>query len=193
MTKLPYHLVTPSPFRLYRRATELPDFWDSQNLTSSGKPCVRPLKKLPYKVYIFLVFCESKKYFKGTLFSLKMQYLNKQGQQASSKILKHPDEVITRWRSYTIWRTVNLMLLCFYSHVSILFNLILSCFSSHATELLISCHYNLTLYPTLTLKTTGLKYLYDVLRRGWRPWEPGSRMCRMTASSQEQRITVFSE
>ncbi len=30
----------------------------------------------------FLVFHESKKYFKGTLFSLKMQYLNKQGQQA---------------------------------------------------------------------------------------------------------------
>jgi hypothetical protein len=44
----------------------------------------------------FLVFYKSKKYFKGTLFSLKMQYLNKQGQQASSKILKHPDEVITR-------------------------------------------------------------------------------------------------
>jgi hypothetical protein len=44
----------------------------------------------------FLVFYESKKYFKGTFFSLKMQYLNKQGQQASSKILKHPDEVITR-------------------------------------------------------------------------------------------------
>ncbi len=35
--------------------------------------------------YIFLVFYESKKYFKGTLFSLKMRYLNKQGQQASSK------------------------------------------------------------------------------------------------------------
>jgi hypothetical protein len=33
-----------------------------------------------------------------------MQFLNKQGQQASSKILEHPDEVITRWRSYTIWR-----------------------------------------------------------------------------------------
>jgi hypothetical protein len=31
-----------------------PFFGDSQNLTSSGKPCVRPLKKLPYKVYIFL-------------------------------------------------------------------------------------------------------------------------------------------
>jgi hypothetical protein len=46
-------------------------------------------------MYIFLVFCESKQYFKGTLFSLKMQYLNKQGQQASSKFLKHPDEVIT--------------------------------------------------------------------------------------------------
>ncbi len=73
-----------------------PLFRDSQNLTSSGKPCVRPLKKLPYKVYIFLVFYESKKYFKGTLFSLKMRYLNKQGQQASSKSWKHPDEVITR-------------------------------------------------------------------------------------------------
>jgi hypothetical protein len=30
------------------------------------------LKKLPDKVYIFKVFYESKKYFKGTLFSLKM-------------------------------------------------------------------------------------------------------------------------
>jgi hypothetical protein len=49
-----------------------PLFGDFQNLTSSGKPCVRPLKKLPYKVYIFLVFYESKKYFKGTLFSLKI-------------------------------------------------------------------------------------------------------------------------
>ncbi len=44
-----------------------PLFGDSQTLTSSGKPCVRPLKKLPYKVYIFLVFYESKKYFKGTV------------------------------------------------------------------------------------------------------------------------------
>jgi hypothetical protein len=51
-------------------------------------------------VYFFIILW-IKKYFKGTLFSLKMQYLNKQGQQAS---LKHPDEVITRWRSYTIWR-----------------------------------------------------------------------------------------
>jgi hypothetical protein len=73
-----------------------PLFGDSQNLTSSEKLCARPLKKLLYKVYIFLVFYESKKYFKGTLFSLKMQYLNKQGQQASSKNWKHPDEVITR-------------------------------------------------------------------------------------------------
>jgi hypothetical protein len=45
---------------------------------------------------VFLVFYESKKYLKGTLFSLKIQYLNKQVQQASSKILKHPDEVLTR-------------------------------------------------------------------------------------------------
>jgi hypothetical protein len=54
------------------------------------------IKKITLKDYIFLVFYESKKYFKETLFSLKMQYLNKEGQQASSKILKHPDEVITR-------------------------------------------------------------------------------------------------
>jgi hypothetical protein len=50
-------------------------------------------------VYFFCIYV-SKKYFKGTLFSLKMQYLLnkqlKQGQQASSKILKHPDGVITR-------------------------------------------------------------------------------------------------
>jgi hypothetical protein len=71
-------------------------FGDSQNLTSSGKPCVRPFKKLPYKVYIFLAFYKYKKYFKGTLFPLKMRYLNKQGQQASLKNWKHPDEVITR-------------------------------------------------------------------------------------------------
>jgi hypothetical protein len=49
-----------------------PIFGDFQNLTSSGKPCVRPLEKLPDKVYIFKVFYESKTYFKGTLFSLKM-------------------------------------------------------------------------------------------------------------------------
>jgi hypothetical protein len=49
---------------------------------------VRPLKQLN-----FSVFYESKKYLKGTLFSLQMQYLNKQGQQASSKIFKHPDKV----------------------------------------------------------------------------------------------------
>ena len=56
--------------------------------------------------YIFFAFYESKKHFKakGTFFSLKMRYLNKQGQQASLKNWKHPDEVITRWRSYTIWR-----------------------------------------------------------------------------------------
>jgi hypothetical protein len=30
-------------------------FGDSQNLTSSGKPCVRPVKKMPYKVYIFCI------------------------------------------------------------------------------------------------------------------------------------------
>jgi hypothetical protein len=34
-----------------------PIFGDFQNLTSSGKPCVRPLKKLPDKLYIFKVFC----------------------------------------------------------------------------------------------------------------------------------------
>jgi hypothetical protein len=45
-----------------------PIFGDFHNLTSSGKPCVRPLKKLSDKVYIFKVFYESKKYFKGTLF-----------------------------------------------------------------------------------------------------------------------------
>jgi hypothetical protein len=49
-----------------------PLFGDSHNLTSPGKPCVRPLKKMPYKVYIFLAFYESKKYFKETLFPLKM-------------------------------------------------------------------------------------------------------------------------
>jgi hypothetical protein len=54
------------------------------------------IEKITLKQYIFFVFYESKKYFKGSLFSLKMQYLNKEGQQASSKILKHPDEVITR-------------------------------------------------------------------------------------------------
>ncbi len=104
VTKLPYHLVTPSHFRLYRRVTELLDFWDTKNLTSSGKPCFRPLKKYLIKCIFLLVFYESNKYLKGTLFSLKMQYLNKQGQQASSKIFKHLDEVIARWRSYTIWR-----------------------------------------------------------------------------------------
>ncbi len=37
-----------------------PIFGDSQNLTSSGKPCVRPLKKLPDKVYIFKYFMNLK-------------------------------------------------------------------------------------------------------------------------------------
>jgi hypothetical protein len=54
------------------------------------------IEKITLLSVYFFVFYESKKCFKGTLFSLKMQYLNKQGQQASSKILEHPDEVITR-------------------------------------------------------------------------------------------------
>jgi len=45
-----------------------PLFGDFQNLTSSGKPCVRPLKKLPYKMLIFLVFYESKKFLRGPCF-----------------------------------------------------------------------------------------------------------------------------
>ncbi len=68
VTKLPYHLVAPSPFQLYRRVTELPDFWDSQNLTLSEKPCVRPLKKLPYKVFIFLYFMNQKNILRGPCF-----------------------------------------------------------------------------------------------------------------------------
>ncbi len=63
------------------------------------------------KIALLSVFFKSilwiKKYFKVTLFALKMRYLNKQGQQASWKISKHPGEVITRWRSYTIWRYLN--------------------------------------------------------------------------------------
>ncbi len=54
------------------------------------------IEKITLLSVYFLVFYESIKYLKGTLFSLKMQYLNKQGQQASSTISKHPDEVITR-------------------------------------------------------------------------------------------------
>ena len=54
------------------------------------------IEQIALQSVYFLVFYESKKYFKGTLFSFKMQYLNKQGQQASSKSWKHPDEVITR-------------------------------------------------------------------------------------------------
>jgi hypothetical protein len=54
------------------------------------------LEKVTLLSVYFLIFYESKKYLRGTLFSLKLQYLNNQGQQASSKILKHPDEVITR-------------------------------------------------------------------------------------------------
>jgi hypothetical protein len=54
------------------------------------------IEQIALQSVYFLVFYESKKYFKGTLFSFKMQYLNKQGQQASSKNWKHPDEVITR-------------------------------------------------------------------------------------------------
>jgi hypothetical protein len=45
------------------------------------------IEKITLLSVYFLVFYESKKYLKGTLFPLKMQYLNKQGQQASSKIL----------------------------------------------------------------------------------------------------------
>jgi hypothetical protein len=40
------------------------------------------IEKIAKSSVYFLVFYESRKYFKGTLFSLKMQYLNKQGQQA---------------------------------------------------------------------------------------------------------------
>jgi hypothetical protein len=42
-----------------------PLFGDFQNLTSSGKPCVRPLKKLPYKVYIFYYFMNPKNILRG--------------------------------------------------------------------------------------------------------------------------------
>ncbi len=80
------------------------------------------------------------------------------------------------------------MLQHFHSHVSMPLNLVLSCFSSHATP---------ATATLLTLSYSTFKYdrydrvliPIDVLRRGWRPWEPGSRMCRMTASSQEQRTT----
>jgi hypothetical protein len=54
------------------------------------------IEKIKLLSKYFLVFYESNRYLKAALFSLKMQYLNKHGQQASSKILKHPDEVITR-------------------------------------------------------------------------------------------------
>jgi hypothetical protein len=54
------------------------------------------IEKITSLSVYFFAFYESKKYLKGTFFSFKMQYLNKQGQQASSKILKHPDKVITR-------------------------------------------------------------------------------------------------
>jgi hypothetical protein len=47
---------------------------------------VRPLKKLPYKVYIFLLFYESKKYFKGTLFSLKYGISTNKGSRPVRKI-----------------------------------------------------------------------------------------------------------
>ncbi len=60
------------------------------------KTMCETIEKITLLNVYFLEFYESKKYFKGTLFSLKLQYLSKQGQQASSKILKHPDEVITR-------------------------------------------------------------------------------------------------
>jgi hypothetical protein len=67
------------------------------NADPDPKPCHSETnEKITLLSVYFLVFYESKKYLKGTLFSSKMQYLNKQGQQASSKILKHPDEVITR-------------------------------------------------------------------------------------------------
>jgi hypothetical protein len=56
----------------------------------------KTIEKITLLSVYFFVFYESNKYFKGTLISLKMQYLNKQGQQASSKISEHPDEVITR-------------------------------------------------------------------------------------------------
>jgi hypothetical protein len=60
----------------------------------------------------FFVFYESKKYLKGTLLSLQMQYFNKQGQQTRSKILKHPDEV-TRFDGFKKDLANKVSLLCF--------------------------------------------------------------------------------
>jgi hypothetical protein len=48
------------------------------------------IEKIALLSVYFLVFYESKKYFKGTLFSLKMRYLIKQGQQASSENFEAP-------------------------------------------------------------------------------------------------------
>jgi hypothetical protein len=56
------------------------------------------LKKLHYQVYIFLVFFESKKYLKGTLFSLKMQYLNCTALPKSRIFIEPPPDTQRRRR-----------------------------------------------------------------------------------------------
>jgi hypothetical protein len=70
VTKLPYHLVTSSPFRLYRKVTELLDFWDSQNLTRQENHVWDHWKNYLIRCIFFKYFM-NQKIFEGDLVFFK--------------------------------------------------------------------------------------------------------------------------
>ena len=65
--------VTPSPFQLYRRVTELPDFWDSQNSKSNffRKTMCETIEKIAILSVYFFSILWIKRIFEGDLVFFK--------------------------------------------------------------------------------------------------------------------------